>query len=259
MIKYISILFLILGIACQAQKSIIRDHVTIKIYTYEDANEIKGSPMPELRAESGLIKYKKRFEYLIMNIPEIHHPEKIKERLKISDLYPDTSEIKRLYLKELINDKKLAGYFEETAAPITNPDLKVDKKFTTDELMEVASKFFYCDKVLPDTTVQLHVCIGINGFKETKWEKDYTLLAAFCFEAIFNDLDKDISTLRESYKSEKKNSCEQYRRNIVTLDKYLENVRTELFSRMKNNTTLKKELLNYYESNKDNLAFKIIK
>jgi hypothetical protein len=259
MVKYFSILILISGISCQAQTSVISHYVIIKIDTYKDGNEVKASPMPELKAEGELMKYKRRFEYLIMNIPEIHQPEKSKERRKIFSLYPDTAEMKRLYLEKLVNDKELVGYFEETIEPITNPNLKVNQTYTINELMEVASKFFYCDKVNPDTSVQSHVCIGINGLKETKWKKDYTLLAAFCYEAIFNDFDKDISKISESYDFEKKKSCEQFRKNITSLDKYLEDVKTELFYKMKTNTTLKKELLRYYEANKDDLAFKIIK
>ena len=33
----------------------------------------------------------------------------------------------------------------------------------------------------------MHVCIGLNEVKEASWAKDYTLLEAFCFEAIFEN------------------------------------------------------------------------
>jgi hypothetical protein len=224
---------------------------------YESEGKMKASPMPRLKAESELIKYQRRFEYLIINIPEINSREKFNERKKIFDLYPDTLEMRRVYLEKIVNDIKFGNYFEEAVAHIKEPNSKVNKKYTTDELMEVASKFFYCDQINPDTTVQSHVCVGINGLKETKWEKDYTLLSAFCFEAIFNNFDKDTSQVSETYILEKKKSCEKFRGNITTLDKYLENVKTELFIRMKNNTTLKKELLAYYESHKSDLAFAI--
>jgi hypothetical protein len=120
--------------------------------------------------------------------------------------------------------------------------------------MDVASRFFYCDMVFPDTTVQSHVCIGINGVKETKWEKDYTLLAAFCYEAIFTAKD---SMLDNSYASEKKEACAAHRTAITSLDQYLLDVRADLFERMKHNELLKNLLLNYYQENKSNLAFTI--
>jgi hypothetical protein len=257
--KHLFILFLISAFSSRAQNSVIRDHVTLDVSTYESENKTKASAMPEIKKGSKLMPYKRRFDYLLMNISEIHLPEKSDERDKIFNLYPDTSKLKSLYLEKYIQDKKLVSYFEEAVAPINNPEINRNKTYTTDELMEVASKFFYCDKVNEDTTVQSHVCIGINGLSETKWKKDYTQLAAFCYEAIFTDFDKDSSRIDESYSSEKKISCRKYRKNMTTMDKYLEDVKLDLFNRMKNNPALKEELLAYYELNKSTLAFKIIK
>jgi hypothetical protein len=258
MIKYLFLLILIPGISCRAQNSIVSDNVTIKLYTYEEHNEVKAAAMPEIKDGSKLNLYKRRFEYLLMNISEIHSPEKASERNEIFKLYPDTLKLKQNYLQKYANDKKLVSYFEETYAPICNQNFQNKNVFTEDELMEVASKFFYCDQINPDTTVQSHVCIGINGIGEADWKKDYTLLSAFCFEAIFNNLDLETSQIRESYYFEKKESCQQFKRNITTLDKYLEDVKLDLFTRMKNNATLKEKLLAYYELNKNNLAFQII-
>lgn len=213
--------------------------------------------MPVL-ADGELTPYARRFEYLLMNVPEIFQAGKIKVRDSINSLYPDTVEIRRTYLEAFCSDEKLVNYFEESAAAVTNPDFQREKKYTVDELMEVASKFFYCDEVFPDTTVQMHICIGFNGVSEAKWEEDYTLLAAFCFEAIFDDMYSDSSQIRPTYSSVKEESCEQFRSSITTLDKYLLDVRTDVFSRMKSNATLKERLLAYYELNKSNLAFEIV-
>jgi hypothetical protein len=258
MTKYFPILTLIICISCQNNKSIIEENVSIEISVYEDAGVKKASAMPVLNSESKLNKYKKRFEYLLMNVSEMHQATGVKERTEIWNLYPDTIKLKRLYLDKFVQDVNLVKYFEETNAPIANPDLKITKTFNQEELMEVASKFFYCDQILPDTIVQSHVCIGINGIKEAKWDKDYTILAAFCYEAIFDDLDKDASQIDEAYTTEKQMACEQYRKNITSLDKYLVDVRMDLFNRMKTNTILKRKLLLYYKLNKNNLAFKLI-
>jgi hypothetical protein len=258
MTKYLSILTLIICISCQSKKSIIEENVSVEISVYEDAGVKKASAMPVLKTDSELRKYKMRFEYLLMNVSEMHQPTGVTERTEIWNLYPDTIKLKRLYLDKFIQDVKLANYFEETNAPIANPELEITKTFNQEELMEVASKFFYCDQLLPDTIVQSHVCIGINGIKEAKWDKDYTILAAFCYEAIFDDLDKDSSQIDKAYTTEKQMACEQYRKNITTLDKYLEDVRLDLFSRMTTNAVLKRKLLLYYELNKNNLAFKLI-
>lgn len=256
--KYFPVLILIFGISCQKEKSIIRANISIEISPYQDKNQTKASAMPVLKAESELTVYKNRFNYLLLNIPEIHAANKFKERDSLNSLYPDTLEIKRLYLDRYCQDKKLIKYFSLTYDAIKNRDLQKEI-YSTDELMEVASKFFYCDQVSPDTSIQMHVCISLNGMKEALWEKDYTLLAAFCFEAIFNDLDKEDSQIRAAYSFEHDKASEQFRKQFTALEKYLADVKVDLFRRMKNNTTLKEKLLAYYDLNKANVAFEIIK
>jgi hypothetical protein len=256
--KHLYFLILIVFVSCRSNKSILTKNVDIEVYTYENEGKIQASAMPKLRSESKLNEYNRRFEYLLINVPEIHFPQKAERRKEIWDLYPDTTKLKKLYLNEYVQDEKLTNYFELTKAAIWNENFEATITFTIDELLEVASKFFYCDKVFPDSTIQSHVCIGLNGISEANWTKDYKLLEAFCYEAIFNDLDKDISEIDESYSFEKKEACQKYESMIVTLDLYLEDVRNELFARMQNNPVLRTELLEYYEHNKSNLAFKIM-
>jgi hypothetical protein len=135
---------------------------------------------------------------------------------------------------------------------------KHQNTYSVDELMEVASKFFYCDQVMPDTSIQARICIGINGLKEVNWEKDYTLLQAFCYEAIFNELDNDESQIWNSFVSKKELTCERFKKDIKSLNAYLEAVKINLFEAMKNDEILKQKLLNYYELNRSNLAFVLI-
>jgi len=255
--KYFYILILISCISCQKEKSILRDTISFEITTYQNDNKTKASAMPQLKEGSELVAFKGRFDYLLLNIPKINGIDKFNERDSINSLYPDTSGIKQIYLDRYCKDKKLVKYFWETYEAIKSPDLQITHTYAVDELMEVSSKFFYCDLVNPDTSIQAHVCIGLNGVKEAKWEKDYTLLAAFCYEGIFHQFKSENSLLWDSFVAEKKRSCERFKMNITTLDQYLEDVKLNLFERMKNNHTLKKELLDYYELNKTNVAFKI--
>lgn len=234
----------------------IRDHVTIKVFTYLQDQDTLASAMPELKDKSELMPYKRRFDYLLINNSKIHSIENASVRKKIWSLYPDTAELKELYLQEYVNDSLLNDYFQSTMNAI-EPKNQGSFSFDEKELMEVASKFFYCDKVLPDSSIQSHVCIGLNGVSEANWSKDYTLLEAFCYEAIFHDLSKDSSALSEVYKNKKKLAIKKYRPNFTTTDQYLLNVREELFKAMNKDSILQKLLLDYYANNKSNLAFKI--
>jgi hypothetical protein len=257
MIKTLLSILLILSSFLNADEFLIEEYIIIKLYPYEFENEMRAAVMPELKADSELMKFKRRFEYLLINIPEIHLFEKMEERAEIGKLYPDTTEIKRLYLEKYAQDKRLVGYFEETIAPITNPNFEIKKTYTLDELMEVASKFFYCEKVLPDTSIQARVCVGLNGVKEANWEEDYTLLEAFCYEAIFNEFDSDDGQIWDTFITKKKESGQQLKSNMTSLNQYLEDVKMAVFESMKNDEILKQKLIDYYELNRGNQSFKI--
>ncbi len=254
--RYFYILIL-LG-SCQLNNSLINKHVDIKIYSYQDSNVIKATAMPELKPESKLQPFAIRFDYLLINISEIHQPSKFEKRNKIWSLYPDTIKLKRKYLKEFIHDNKLSSYFTKTYNAIEQNQSSKKVDYSTEELMEVASKFFYCDKVFPDTTIEAHVCVGLNGVKEAQWTKDYTLLEAFCYEAIFHDLDKDSSQIWESFGDIKSQSESYFQKDMQSLESYLENVKNEVFKRMKTDSLLKNNFLDYYDKNQSNLAFKIV-
>lgn len=257
MIKLLLYIILVANFSLQDNRSLIRDHVEIMVYPYEREGETKASAMPELRSDSELMVFKRRFEYLLINVSEVHKSEKAEVRNEIWKLYPDTIELKHLYLNEFVQDDHLVRYFEESYKHIRKPDLNPKVNFREDELMEVASKFFYCDKVLADTSVQAHICIGLNGVSEANWSTDYTLLEAFCYEAIFSDLGKEDSPIRSSFGTMKEQSVQKYKAEIGSLDEYLENVKLDVFDRMKSDHVLRENLLEYYELNKDNLAFQI--
>lgn len=256
--KYFFFIFLLLLASCQLNRNFIKNEVAIKIYTYQDSNNLKATAMPELKPESKLQPYARRFDYLLINVSEIHQPNKFETRNSIWSLYPDTIQLKRKYLNKFSTDKKLKHYFTKTYDAIQQNQSKKKVDYSTEELMEVASKFFYCDSVLPDTTVQAHICIGLNGVKEAKWAKDYTLLEAFFYEAIFSDLDKDSSQVWESFGAIKSKSELLFRRNIPSLPSYLENVKKQVFVQMKNDPILKMMLITYYENNKGNLSFRLL-
>ncbi|TNE81681.1 MAG: hypothetical protein EP332_02895 [Bacteroidetes bacterium] len=218
---------------------------------------VQVSALPELKEESQYAAYKRRFDYLLLNLPVLHQPSSLEVRRQLNALYPDSASIQKAYLKKYAQDSVLVHYFEATAAPIDNPNWPKQKHFTEAELMEVSSKFFFCDKVLPDTSIQAHVCIGLNGIKEAEWKEDYTLLEAFCYEVIFTAFDQDSSQLWDTFVAQKREAIAQLRTEINSLEEYLDNVKKALFKRMESSEVLKQELLHYYRLNKSNLAFDI--
>lgn len=249
---------LILGLcACQTEQSVLNEHIFIDLYVYDNDGEPAVSALPKLKPDSKLMPYSRRFDYLLMNVPALHGHDAFQTRMDLNALYPDTVEVKRQYMNKYLQDEKLTEYFEAALAPIQNPDMERAATFSEDELMEVASKFFFCSGVSEDTVITTHICVGLNGVKEANWAKDFTLLEAFCYEAIFSSFDDEESEVMDSFLAAKKESQNRFFEQITTLEQYLEDVKLDLFEGMRTNEVLKAHLLGYYESNKGNLAFVI--
>jgi hypothetical protein len=257
MSKFTSVILILLLYGCTSGKKIIEQNVNIDVYTYEDDGKVKAAAMPQLKGESSLQAYRLRFDYLLINVPHIHGKDMVQKRIDIWSLYPDTVRLSELYLQEFSGDKKLKHSFMKSYLALANPKRKKKTFYSKSELMNVASKFFYCDDVLPDTTVQMHICVGLNGIKEANWDKDYTLLEAFCYEAIFHELDLDKSLVDAELLSVKDDATKKYKPAYTIKEAFLENVKLEVFERMKRSSVLEKSLMDYYQFNSNNLAFKI--
>lgn len=255
---YLILLFTVLYFlpSCYTNKSVVEQNIIIRPYIYKNDDKVGAAAMPELKPDSWLAPYKRRFEYLYINLPKVHNEDKAKI-VEIFHLYPDTNKMKSVYMRQLKKDKTLNRYFIKTVKPIADKNYIPKLIYTKDNLMEVASKFFYCDKILADTTIEAHVCVGLNGVKEANWDKDFILLEAFCYEAIFDDLDKDSSLVWASFLKNKAEAQKVKKENLTTLSGYLKEVKLAVFDLMKADTILQKCLMDYYNLNKNNLSFKI--
>jgi hypothetical protein len=200
-----------------------------------------------------LIEHSQRFEYLMFNSMS-NSNDKIKV---ISSYYPDTSKIHLEYCKMIVQENSFINdLINLTPNNLTNwPHTK--DTFTVDELLLVASKFFYCDQVNEeDTSVARHICIGINGQNEIKSEKNLILLQSFAFEAIFHYLLKKRSPLFEkNFDDFRRQSSRRNKLHFVDFDSHLISVRNECYEYMINNPDLKIKLLQYHRKNKNNFNF----
>jgi hypothetical protein len=195
--------------------------------------------------------YKRRFEYVLMN-----KTSNIFRDSTFQSLFPDTTQMSKIYCEKLSKDKLVLGYLNAFINPNQNRGRRIG--YTKSELMEVASRFFLCESVNPDTTIFWHVCIGISGQAEAGWVKDFTLLEAFCFEAIFDGLqskDKAKSSFMDNFMSYVKEAELQYKN--LSFELILEKARNDVFKKMEYDTDLERVLLDYYEYTKDKLPFTI--
>lgn len=253
-------LFLSLLIALSAlyfNANPINENVQIRIFPYEKDGTMKATAMPEMKSNTNISAYNRRFEYVLINCATIHQPEMAERRKEIWSVYPDTVALKSNYLNAFATDTGLVQYFTVMIEAIDGT-LQDRPTYTKEEMMEVASKFFYCDKVNADSSVQAHVCVGINGLKEANWNVDYTLLSAFCFESIFVNFDNDDSPIWEIFSENKATATQQHLPFYKDEEQFLEQVKLSLFEAMKNDSVFEAEMMQYYELNQNNLAFILV-
>ena len=196
-------------------------------------------------------QHPRRFEYILQNKTQF---------ADYSDLYPDTVRMTKSYVQRLSVNKPFLSYFSQLSSPIVTPQKTKKELFKKDEMMLVASRFFLCDQVRPDTTISWHVCIGLNGMKEANWKKDYTLLEAFCFEAIFDKMfskNEDETKYMEQFLKYVDQDTKKHRTTFKTKEQLLEAVKTDVFSHMQSDQELQRVLTIYYRQNEKSLPFRI--
>lgn len=199
-----------------------------------------------------LKNHNNRFDYILFK-----NNVKFKE---MASLYPDTIRIKNEYCNTVINSNEIQNYFISLTPNTIVAWKKVADTFSVNELMLVASRYFYCDEIdKKDTTIQSHICIGINGQNEFKSKRDFTILEAFSFEAIFSYMrsKKDPLFYTEFYNFKNKIAKEKIT-DFKDFESYLLEIRDLCYIEMQNNLDLKKKILNYYKKNRNNLNFIII-
>lgn len=194
----------------------------------------------------------RRFEYLLQNKTQFND---------LADWYLDTVRMNDTYAQRLKENNSFLTYVSQFLKPLTMPAKDRQITYQPDELMLVASRFFLCDQVRPDTTVSWHICIGLNGMKEANWQKDYTLLEAFCFEAIFDKMfskNQDETRYMQQFLKAVDESTKKRKPSMTNKEQLLEQVRMDVFGTMQSDPILKKRLLDYYNQQADTLPFTIL-
>ena len=220
-----------------------RDGKLLTRYWYETAANRKDA------FASFLKSHEDRFHYLLYNRMEAMD--------RVIDLYPDTIRMNEAFCSAISDNNKVHTYFINlTPANLTTWNT-ARETFTVDDMMMVASRFFFCSGVdKADTTLETHICLGISGQDELKTERDLTLLEAFIFEAIFSYLKgkKDPRFVKNFY-NHAKHSGKRLRNEFNGWDQFLTSARNDCYEKMMEDADLRRKLLRYYRKNQPNLNF----
>lgn len=239
------------------RKCQITSELHVEIQTYEQNGVLKAAAMASHSPNSAYRAYKRRFDYIIFNTPALHTKEQAAARDKLFGLYPDTLAMKAEYKRLLYLDSAFSSNLLTTMSAIdAKGEGAIKTQFSEKEFFELAARFFFIDSILADTSFQTHICIGINGVNQINDQKDLTQLAAFCYEAIFSDFDREASVIDQVFEKHK-NELEQKMKSGEINKADIEALRNELYTRMAQDLVFQKVLLVAFDLNKANLAFKI--
>lgn len=255
--KFIILLLLITG-GCQSafSQSFISKYIQLKAQQFEEDGEKYIGVWPAIVSPAGdsvgmkLLKYHRRFEYLLTN--------KTSFQSGYESLYPDTNKIKAKYADSISRNPVFMKHFENMTAPFTGKPFNVNT-YTINEVMKVASRFYYADGVRADSSITSHICITLNGIREEDWKKDYTELEAFVFEAIFSPIDNGerqpaCTAIFRSYLNA---GQKKFMGNYTSKEAYLKNVRAYAFEQMEADTGLQQLLTRYHQNHQRTFSFLI--
>ncbi|RYE00473.1 MAG: hypothetical protein EOP54_00190 [Sphingobacteriales bacterium] len=191
-------------------------------------------------------KFHRRFEYILFNKID-YAAAGLYKHLK------DTAEMNRRFCTLLKDDKEINNYF----ASLSNELQGQKEAYTTTEMMQVAARFFWLDHQTQEGWIYYN-CIGNNGQKESRYEKDYSVLEAFCFEAIFSYLDKRrtprFSIAARKYLDEIERTVPQTDRQDTAV---LFTARQSLYRKMEQDADLQQALLRYYHKYGNTFGFRL--
>ncbi|MBO9659381.1 MAG: hypothetical protein J7527_11205 [Chitinophagaceae bacterium] len=228
----------------------------VRYYQEEGARYLGVSPVlitsKNDAISQAMKKYPRRFRYLLMNYTKFQGV--------YEQYYPDTIGINRLYTQNLAADTSFLRFYKYIINPFTQKQPEA-LRFSLQQMMQVAARFFYCQSLSDDQRVISTICIGRNGLKELSVSTDQPLLEAFCFEAIFEKYyDKNgkknifignflscISEAEKLYSDQK----------TLNPDVYLSSIRTYCFEKMGNDKSLRQSLVDHYEENRKSFAFEL--
>ncbi|WP_299714136.1 hypothetical protein [uncultured Tenacibaculum sp.] len=237
--------FLISSCQKEKQKFDISSYVKLNIEKFEYQGKMLEFVNAELTnindsISSKINKTPRRYEYLLTNRIAID---------SVSKVLPDSVKAHTIF-NSLLKGKKFQQYFYETFYN----DKKQD--FTKEELMVIASRFFLSEK--KGDVYSTKICVGINGLNEHSFKnKDFTLLEAIVYEAIFERL------MNENLQApEFMNNLEKHRAKAIAsihqnVKDSLLHVKQLVYTAMEHDKALENHLLNYIKENNNNIAINI--
>lgn len=221
---------------------------TITKETFRDREFLmkKVNPIDSSSCFSKLINENIRYiDYLRTHFTDNSKNEKLKA-------IKDSIKLQRTYIKHLKNDSVFNSVMQKLTKKTPNDKSFVADTISTDDLMNIAVKFFSIKGITQEGYYEGKVCVGINGIKLTEPIRQ-PHVEAFCFTTILNHLNSEEYNLYNEFVNGIK---ALYTLNLgIDANQRLLRAQGAMFMYMRNNEILKKALLATYRKKKDFLPF----
>jgi len=244
----ILILFVFLIIGCDKKKQLNpANYINLVYYKDKSDNNILSHIYTEIKDRNDSVgmfikKHKPRFNYFISNKIKVDSLEK---------LYPDTSAIKKIFLKQISEQQFVSNFYK-----LTKSKKQEYQIYSMDEILKVASRFFVIVDV--GNSFGIKICAGGNDFEDLNAIKDVTLIESIAYEAIIsvfqmkkNEQPEFISNTRTYFSNINRNL------DSISNDELLSVAKNKLYSKMEKDKSLELFLNKYLLENSNNLPFKI--
>lgn len=189
--------------------------------------------------------YPYRFEYIVAHALDTSLSRQI---------VADTTTTKNKF-KEYLLSENFYKQFSLLVNPAKN-NITPTLIFSKEEYFHTGSLFFICDEInKKDTSINYHICVGINGIPDADKTNEKLALQAFSFEVIFKNTKSAKAPLLQNFHSYISNVTIKERKKFIDYNTYLQNVRQNCFKAMEGDKTFQTTLMNHYQENRESLNF----
>ena len=189
--------------------------------------------------------YPYRFEYIVANVLGSSLSRQI-----VTDSITTKNNFKEYLLSQ--NFYKQFSLLVNSAKNNETSNLVFSKK----KYFHTGSLFFICDEInKKDTSINYHICVGINGISDADKTNEKLALQALCFEAIFKNTKSAKSPLLQSFHSHITKATNKERKHFVDYNTFHQNVKQACFKAMEEDENFQTTLMNYYTKNRKSLNF----
>lgn len=262
--NYFFLLFSVVSLCAFSQKKSIENEYD-KLFSL-DVFENNGKVHASLKINeidpshplAGLVNDNKLYvDYILTNYTSIS-----KERINELAAMEDSTERSQEFLKLLKSDEVFNKYFssmvkyyfgaESNVYSYQTPTFNKKDAVSLDSLVSIASHFFYLTRITP-RGCHWFVCVGKNGYRNTKKTDSSPLVEAFCFNSVMANIFDEKYQYKQDYDSSK---------NAITPEKFegtqeekIEEMRITMYKDMQNSKSLKEMLKEEYMEKKEMLGF----